>query len=125
MIQSGLMFATGGRLLLGDACCPEPGRIVGAEELPFITQLIHLPSYPSKPITLMMLCGLVYAILPRGRGNLQSGLLNPDPALSVSVAAQSPGAGRTGNRCSAECAWPLPELLSEKIALREGALEGV
>lgn len=91
MIQSGPVFSTGGRLLLGDACCPEPGRIVGVEELPFIPQLIHLPSYPSKPITLMTLCGLVYVILRRGRGNLQSGFLNPDPVLNVSVAAQSPG----------------------------------
>ena len=73
----------------------------------------------------MTLCGLVYAILSRGRGNLQSGFLNPDPALNVSVAAQSLGVGRTGNQGSAQCAWPLPELLSEKIALREGALEGV
>jgi len=44
----------------------------------------------------MTLCGLVYAILRRGGGNLQSGFLNPDPVLNVSVAAQSPGVERTG-----------------------------
>ena len=32
MTQSGPMFATGGRLLLGDACRTAPGHIVDAEE---------------------------------------------------------------------------------------------